>query len=137
MVQSCNVIWRICLCLGLLSAGTVGAQTPSGLTVADGAQQCLSTLRFVQRDPSFDVMSEGVPAMHCMGTVTGVSHVLSRNCSAIRAGQSSGGIYAAAPPVDGVTPVSVFVDWARRNPGLAGAAFEDGLIDALVEAFPC
>ena len=125
--------------LALLLVGmnlSVSAQTPSGITVQDGASSCKATMAINQGMSAS--AKEATDAALCLGTVIGVTNLLSRNCAALRSGQAAGSVHSAAFPTDPASlAIDAYVKWAAMNPQAANASFEDGMIDALVAAFPC
>lgn len=73
----------------------------------------------------------------CIGFAVGVSWVTSLNCLTRQDGYRPADFASASPPPTNLATVQAYVNWARANPQRWGDPFDEAMLIAIVETFPC
>lgn len=127
-------MWKPFVFAALLAApASVGAQAIDRWSVQGTLRSCeaLSRLEAGERLSDAELAAAG----ECGAFMRGVGTVLVYGCTSKEEGYFP--LYVAdAPPSTGAA-VQAYINWARANPALWGESAVDGIILALMEAFPC
>ena len=112
----------------LFGANIVASQEALSWTVQQVLYSCESAGTATSYEDVFETGS-------CLGLVRGVGQMLAYNCSSLENGYHP--LFIAEAPHSLGAAVQAFTNWARANPDAWGEDATDGIILALMQAFPC
>ena len=99
-------------------------------TVLTGRKGCLAVQQIVEgSEVGVDAYSAGV----CVAMAQGIGTMMTYNCSLAPHAL----IPKASPPRSVNEVIIEFLDWAEQHPERWGDEFSDGMIAAIMNAFPC
>ena len=118
--------------LAALTFALWSSSAAAATTVSEAQEACESALEFVAA-PAERNFQETLVIGQCVGVAIGVVQVMVYNCELA----PEAVVAKSSDPPSVKHTIEAFVEWADANPSLGNESFADGMMSAIMEAYPC